>query len=716
MRAQGEVVRLRGKRLAGTAIAAAVTMVLLGGTIAYAAVSGPNAAPAAEMLLSKNKPVTASTSGGCCPAKNAVDGSTSTRWASAANKDPSWIFVDLQQVAAISHVRLTWDASCAVNYRIEVSNDHSHWTTVKDVTGGNGGVDDFPNLSANGQYVQVTGTKRCRADASHGYSLQEFEVFGNGDTEPPTTPGQPVVDKLTPTSADLHWAPSTDNVGVVAYDLIKEGQVCGTVPGDQTSGTCTGLSPDFDFGLYIIARDAAGNPSPGSPKTQVHTPKAETEPPTVPGKPAVDKVTPTSADLHWAPSTDNSGTIAVYNVYNIEGGKHDKVGTSGDGTPSASVDALTPDTDYNFVVTAVDPSKNESADSPPTGVFHTPKETTCSGMPFCAENQIATDNDVVWGMVTLPDGTILYARRDAHEIEALNPTTGAKRLVGTVPNASSTNGEGGVMGLEINPRSFAQDHFLYVMHTSPNDNRVVRFEYSGGALTNEKVLLSGIKRNTFHNGGRLRFSPDGKFLFVAAGDAHSGANAQNLSNLNGKILRINPDGSIPSDNPFGNAIWSYGHRNPQGLAFDSQGRLWEQEFGDSKLDETNLIQKGGNYGWPGCEGTVSHPTDGKPCGSPGFIAPKHTYTVGSGSCSGIAIIRNILYIACEKGTRLYRAEITAGGSMNNTQSFFVGTFGRLRTVEPTPDGNMWMATSNGGDKDSTPNNSNNRIFKVILGT
>jgi glucose/arabinose dehydrogenase len=564
--------------------------------------------------------------------------------------------------------------------------------------------------------VQVTGTRRCRADATHGYSLQEFEVFGNSDTEAPSAPGQPVVDKLTPTSADLHWDASTDNVGVAFYDLIKEGQVCGTVPGTQTSGTCDGLSPDFDFGLYIIARDAAGNASKPSPKTQVHTPKAETVPPSVPTNVHVvpGTLTPTSVDLAWTASTDNSGTIAVYNVYDILN-NHQKVGTSGDGTPKASIDALLPDHDYDFVVTAVDPSRNESGDSIHTGVVHTPKTTGCN-QPFCAENQIATDNDVVWGLVTLPDGTLLYSRRDAHEIEALNPVTGAKRLVGRIPNSESTNGEGGVLGLEINPRTFQDDHWLYVMHTSPTDDRVVRFHYLNGALSDEELLVTGIHRNTFHNGGRLRFSPDGRFLFIAAGDAHSGANAQNLSNLNGKILRINPDGTIPADNPFHNAIWSYGHRNPQGLAFDSQGRLWEQEFGDSKQDETNVITKGGNYGWPGCEGTVSHPADGKPCGSPGFIAPKHTYTVGNGSCSGIAIVRDILYIACQKGTRLIRGVITSGGSLTTVQSFFVGTFGRLRTVEPTPDGNLWMATSNGGDKDSTPNNSDNRIFKVILGT
>ena len=692
---------------------AVATAVVTGGAAAAAVPGG--AAPAAEVLLSQNRPVTASSSGGCCPAPNAVDGNSATRWASAAGKDPQWIYVDLGSTVNISHVRLQWDLSCAVAYQVQVSDDHNTWSPIQTVTNGNGGVDDFPGISATGRYVRMNGTKRCRADASHGYSLQEFQVFGNGDTEPPSQPGQPVVDNLTPTSADLHWAPSTDNVGVAFYDLVKEGQVCGTVPGTQTSGTCSGLSPDFDYGLYIVARDAAGNSSPGSDKVQVHTPKAENVPPSIPTDVHVvdGTLTSTSVGLAWTASTDNSGTIANYNVYDVGGGAHVLMGSSGGSTPRASIDGLISGHMYKFVVTAIDPSKNESGDStPPVPV--TPPQGGCTGQPFCAENQIATDNDVVWGMVTLPDGTILYARRDAHEIESLNPVTGAKHLVGTIPNASSTNGEGGVMGLEINPRTFNADHFLYVMHTSPSDNRVVRFEYVNGALTNETVLLSGIKRNTFHNGGRLRFSPDGRFLFIAAGDAHSGANAQNLSNLNGKILRINPDGSIPADNPFHNAIWSYGHRNPQGLAFDSNGNLWEQEFGDSTMDETNLIQKGGNYGWPGCEGT--HSTgNGEACGTAGFIAPKHTYPVAHGSCSGITIVRNVLYVACERGMRLYR-EVISGTSLTSVQAFFVGTFGRLRTVEPTPDGNMWMATTNGGDKDSTPNNSNNRIFKVILGT
>jgi len=247
------------------------------------------------------------------------------------------------------------------------------------------------------------------------------------------------------------------------------------------------------------------------------------------------------------------------------------------------------------------------------------------------------------------------------------------------------------------------------MHTSPADNRIVRIKLTmantldTGSL---QVLVSGIARAKFHNGGRLAWGPDGK-LYAGTGDAQNSSHAQNRDNLNGKVLRINPDGTVPADNPFGNRIWSYGHRNVQGLAFDSQGRLWQQEFGNSVMDETNLIQRGGNYGWPSCEGTSGS------CG--GFVAPKATVSVSAGSCSGIAIVRDKLYIACQRGTRLYRYSISGSG-LTDRQQFFQGTYGRLRTVEPAPDGGMWMATSNGGDKDSTPNNSNNRIFHLTLGS
>ncbi|HEY3609022.1 MAG TPA: PQQ-dependent sugar dehydrogenase, partial [Pseudonocardiaceae bacterium] len=478
------------------------------------------------------------------------------------------------------------------------------------------------------------------------------------------------------------------------------------------TGTCANLNPNTQYGLFINAVDAAGNVSQASGTLSVTTPPStDHTPPTAPTNVHTTAVTNDSISLAWTASTDNVG-VTGYTVFNVVNGVPTKLGQSSGNTPSATVANLTPSTTFHLDVTASDANGNVSPASTPILDVTTAAGSTCTpSQGVCTATQVGTDDDVVWGLVTLPDGTILFTERDAHDIVHLNPKTGAKKTIGTVPNVQSTDGEGGLTGLEINPVSFATDHWLYIMHTSPTDNRIVRIKYDQTSDTlqtsTEQILLTGIARNKFHNGGRLRFSPDGAFLFAGTGDAENGANAQNTSSLNGKVLRINPDGSIPPDNPFHNAVWSIGHRNVQGLAFDAQGRLWEQEFGNNIMDETNLIVKGGNYGWPSCEGTSGT------CGTAGFIAPKHTYPVALGSCSGITIIRGFLYVACERGTRLYREQIS-GSSLTNVQQFFVGTFGRLRTVEPAPDGGMWLATSNGGDKDSVPHNSNNIIFHVTV--
>jgi len=697
---------------------ATVSLVLLTGATADAASSGSGTVgAAADVLLSRNKPVVASSSGGCCAPPNAVDGNAATRWASAAGHDPEWIYVDLQATAHVSRVRLQWDLSCATDYRVETSADHVTWTSISDQTGGNGGVDDLA-VNGSGRYVRVFGTHRCRTDASKGYSLQEFDVFGStgGDNTPPSKPGTPMEVSKTPTSATIKWGASTDDSGTIAsYHIFRDGQDCATVPGDVLQGTCTGLNPNVSYGFYVQAFDPSGNNSDSSDTVTIVTPPSDDPiPPSAPTNVHVTGTpTPTSATLAWTAATDNVG-VKGYNVYDNR--DLTKILASTTGT-SVRIDTLTPNTLYRFVVKAFDANQEGPASSPPLDVT-TPKGT-CTVL-VCPPTQVATDNDVVWGLVTLPDGTILYNRRDAHNIARLDPKTGVKTDVGTVPEVMSTNGEGGLTGLEIQPGNFEPDRWLYIMHTSThNDNRIVRIKLTADFKLNtasEQVLVSGIKQNKFHNGGRLRFSPDGRYLFAGTGDAQNDANAQNKNSLNGKVLRLTPDGKVPggSDpNPFGNFVYSYGHRNIQGLAFDSQGRLWEQEFGNSVMDETNLIVKGGNYGWADCEGTSNHGGGG--CNQPGFIKPKRTYPVASGSCSGITIIRDQLFIACQRGTRLIRAEITADGNLTNVGTFFQNSFGRLRTVEPAPDGGMWMATSNGGDKDSVPNNSNNRIIHVDLG-
>ncbi|MGW5578439.1 PQQ-dependent sugar dehydrogenase [Micromonospora chokoriensis] len=536
----------------------------------------------------------------------------------------------------------------------------------------------------------------------NGQSNQRWTTsFGSADSQPPTAPGSPRVSGLTCTSVTFAWNASTDNVGVAFYDVYHDGQLMRSVSGTTLSTTLTVVA-GATWGLYVNARDAAGNVSQASATVSITPPpcQADTQPPTAPQQ-LTGSASGTTVTLRWTASTDNIG-VRAYDIHRAGV----KVGTV-TGTPPVTTftdSGLAANTAYQYYVVARDAQDNTSSRSGTTTV------TTGAGCgnPVCGVRQVTTDTDIPWGLVTLPDGSVLYNRRDAHDIIQLNPATGAKTNVGTVPNVQSTDGEGGLLGLAISS-SYASDRWLYIMHTSPSDNRIVRIRLENGRLNtaSEQVLVSGIRRNKYHDGGRLRFGPDGK-LYASTGDAQNGNYAQDRSALEGKILRLNPDGTVPSDNPFGNYVWSYGHRNPQGLAFDSQGRLWEQEFGNSIMDETNLITKGGNYGWPACEGTSGA------CGTAGFIAPARTYPTSEGSCSGITIVRDALYVACARGARMYRAVIS-GSSLTNVQTYFSGTYGRLRTVEPAPDGGLWLTTTNTGDKDSTPNNSNERILHVTLG-
>jgi len=340
------------------------------------------------------------------------------------------------------------------------------------------------------------------------------------------------------------------------------------------------------------------------------------------------------------------------------------------------------------------PNRPSATPPPPAVRTPTPPESTATASPVPpqtprvrARRTVATGLQVPWGVAFEPDGDALVSERTTARIVRIPSGGGRPRRVMTVPGVARNAGEGGLLGLAVSP-TYARDRLVYAYLTSASDNRIVRFRLGGRV----SVILSGLAKAGIHNGGRIAFGPDGK-LYATVGDAKNSGNAQNKNSLNGKILRLNPDGSAPSDNPFyssgGNAryVWSWGHRNPQGLAWDSRGQLWAAEFGENSQDELNLIQKGGNYGWPSCEGTIGD------CS--GYIAPKRTWSTSQAGPSGIEIVNDWIYIAGVTGEQLFATQINAAGTgVGTVSTLFSGRWGRLRSVTKTPDGGLWLTSTN----------------------
>ncbi|MGI5268413.1 PQQ-dependent sugar dehydrogenase [Nonomuraea sp. CA-218870] len=315
------------------------------------------------------------------------------------------------------------------------------------------------------------------------------------------------------------------------------------------------------------------------------------------------------------------------------------------------------------------------------------------GFDFDRAEVSVTGLRVPWGLAFLPDGSGLVAERDTGRISQVRPGQ-APVQVATVSGVSAS-GESGLLGLAV------RDGWVYAYFTSTaGDNRLVRFQLS--APQTQTVILSGVPSATVHDGGRIAFGPDG-MLYVATGDAGATANAQNLNSLAGKILRITPTGAIPADNPFsGSRVWSYGHRNVQGLAWDEQGRMYATEFGQNTWDEINRIVAGGNYGWPTCEGS---------CGNGSFRAPIVTWATSQASPSGLAYANGTLFAAALRGQRVWAVPLNEDGTAGTPQAEFVSEYGRLRTVEVGPDGRLWVATSN-RDGRGTPTAQDDRIIRV----
>ena len=309
-----------------------------------------------------------------------------------------------------------------------------------------------------------------------------------------------------------------------------------------------------------------------------------------------------------------------------------------------------------------------------------PASSAASGS---APATIATGLPVPWGLAFLPDGTALVTLRDQGEV--LHVAEGAKPVsVGRVPGVVP-DGEGGLLGIAISP-TFAADRTVFVYLTSSDDNRVIRMTFDGVALTPGAVIVKGIAKAGNHNGGRLAFGPDG-YLYISTGEAGARDPAQDKGSLSGKILRVTADGAPAPGNPFpGSHIWSLGHRNVQGMAWDKAGTMYASEFGQNMWDELNRIEPGLNYGWPVVEG-IAHRS--------GFVDPIHQWPTADASPSGIAVgVDGAIYMAALRGESLWRIPLDGNGNAGTPERLLQGRYGRLRTVVSAPDGRLWLVTSN----------------------
>ncbi|GGI48229.1 glucose/arabinose dehydrogenase [Agromyces flavus] len=347
-------------------------------------------------------------------------------------------------------------------------------------------------------------------------------------------------------------------------------------------------------------------------------------------------------------------------------------------------------------------------------VVVTPSETAESTTPAASippvlapvgdAETIAEGLAAPWSILRLPDGGVLISERDAGRIvEVLDD--GSLREVAVVPGVVS-GGEGGLMGLAHLPGDDEQPSRVFAAYSTESDNRIVRMPLSGepGALElgEPEVILDGLPRGGRHNGGRLAFGPDG-YLYAGAGDAGAQDSAQDPDSLGGKILRMTPDGEPAPGNPVGTLVWSLGHRNPQGLAWDAAGGMWASEFGQDTWDELNRIEPGANYGWPVVEGRA---------GDARFVDPAVQWPTDEASPSGIAIVGDTVVIAALRGERLWFAS-PASTSPTDVSPAFAGEFGRFRDVVPGPDGEAWAITNN-TDGRGSPRAGDDRLLRIPL--
>jgi aldose sugar dehydrogenase len=320
-----------------------------------------------------------------------------------------------------------------------------------------------------------------------------------------------------------------------------------------------------------------------------------------------------------------------------------------------------------------------------------PKQVSQTGLQ---SDVLAENLSIPWAMDFLPNNTMIFTQRGG-SVSLLD-----NGIVKNIGNISVTAiGESGLLGVAVDPE-FSQNKYIYLYYTSSRGNRVSRFVLTD-KLQNETILLDNIPSAAIHNGGRIKFGPDGK-LYITTGDANNRSSAQDINSLSGKILRMNKDGSVPADNPYKNYVYTLGNRDPQGLAWNpNNGILYESEHGDIQNDEINILVSGGNYGWPIYQGNNN---------APGYISPLIVYTNFTLAPSGMAFYNNKLYVAGLRGSQVRVINLSDNGTSIAGQKSLFTQFGRVRDVV-AHNGYIYICTSN-TDGRGIPQIGDDKIIRI----
>jgi glucose/arabinose dehydrogenase len=359
-----------------------------------------------------------------------------------------------------------------------------------------------------------------------------------------------------------------------------------------------------------------------------------------------------------------------------------------------------------------------------------PADPSHNGDESVSVSTLASKLDIPWGVTFLPDGAALVTERRTLRILKIGPEQQADgelavAEVATITEANSDN-EGGLLGIAASP-NFARDQTVFVMYTTKVDNRIAKLRLG----QRPQAIVTGIPLAGLHDGGRLMFGPDG-YLYATTGDASRAENAQQVGELAGKVLRMTTEGKPPPGNPFPDSlVWSYGLRNPEGMAWDRDGNMFVAEIGEAAWDELNVIRPGENYGWPNVEGIGTKSE---------YINPIVAWRPEVGVSAGVAIQDGVAVVTCLRGQRIYLVNLTGSfvdgpshqrvaeafpdapvrwrpdaGVADRPTEALTGKYGRLRTAINAPDGSIWLTTSNrDGRNHQGPSLEDDRILRLTL--